>query len=309
MPWCICTDMAEHRPLSFRAALAAAAAVVTAVAIGACSPPQARTEPDVVVIETIVQTVPAVPAAPGHDAAASPGVSGDFDGFDSFAGQLPARVGLAIVPVGGGQAVTAGTLPADVAWSTIKVPLALAAVAADPAQVGNAAAAITASDNAAAQAMWDSVGGGTSAAAAVQQVLGRFGDPSTVVQSEVTRPGYTAFGQTLWPLASQAQFAAALPCHHDTAPILALMGQISPDQSWGLGTLPGARFKGGWGPDPTGGYLVRQFGIVDTGTGQVAVAVAAAPTTGTFEDGIAVLDRVASWLAPRLAATNLDSTC
>ncbi|WP_072816269.1 hypothetical protein [Rhodococcus zopfii] len=301
--------MDEPRRRNIRAALTAAAAVVTAVAVGACSSPQARTEPDVVVIETVFETVPSVPAALGSGAAASPGVGGGFDGFDAFAAQLPARVGLAIVPVGGGQAVTAGTLPADLAWSTIKVPLALAALAADPAQAGNAAAAITVSDNAAAQAMWDSLGAGTSAAAAVQQVLARFGDPSTVVQPEVTRPGYTAFGQTLWPLTAQAQFAAALPCHPDAEQVLALMGQVSAEQSWGLGTLPGARFKGGWGPDPTGGYLVRQFGIVDTGTGQIAVAVAAAPTTGAFDDAIAVLDRVASWLAPRLAATTLDNPC
>jgi hypothetical protein len=273
------------------------------VALSGCSAP-AQNEPDVVVIETI--TVPAVPTQPVLPEAAGTAVGG-LDQFDAFAQQLSARVGLAVVPVGGGQALTGGDYMSGVAWSTIKVPLAIAALGVDSAQIGNATAAITASDNPAAQAMWDSLGSGAPAATAVQQVLAGYGDVTTRVQPEVVRPGFTAFGQTLWPLVDQAQFAAALPCREDAAVVLPLMGQVSPDQSWGLGRLPDARFKGGWGPDEAGGYLVRQFGIVNTGAGQVAVAVAA--DSGTFEDGIAVLDQVATWLAPRLAALNVGATC
>jgi len=273
------------------------------VALSGCSAP-AQNEPDVVVIETI--TAPAVPTQPALPEAAGTAVGG-LDQFDAFAQQLSARVGLAVVPVGGGQALTGGDYMSGVAWSTIKVPLAIAALGADSAQIGNATAAITASDNSAAQAMWDSLGSGATAATAVQQVLAGYGDLTTRVQPEVVRPGFTAFGQTLWPLVDQAQFAAALPCREDAAVVLPMMGQVLPDQSWGLGRLPGARFKGGWGPDEAGGYLVRQFGIVNTGAGQVAVAVAA--DSGTFEDGIAVLDQVATWLAPRLAALNVGATC
>jgi hypothetical protein len=46
-----------------------------------------------------------------------------------------------------------------------------------------------------------------------------------------------------------------------------LMGQATADQRWGLGTLPGARYKGGWGPSPDGRYLVRQIDIIDTPSG------------------------------------------
>ncbi|MFV9431593.1 hypothetical protein ACNJ7K_24045 [Rhodococcus aetherivorans] len=275
------------------------------IALGGCSSPT-QNEPDVVVIETI--TAPAVPAPAASPDAAGAAVGG-LDQFGAFAQQLAARVGLAIVPVGGGQALTGGDYMSDVAWSTIKVPLAMAALASDPTQVDNATAALTVSDNSAAQAMWDSLGSGVAAATAVQQVLAGYGDVTTMVQPEVVRPGYTAFGQTVWPLVDQAQFAAAMPCRDDAAAVLSLMGQISPDQSWGLGRLPGAHFKGGWGPDESGGYLVRQFGVVDTASGQVAVSVAVAPDSGTFEDGIAVLDQVATWLAPRLAALNVGTVC
>lgn len=306
--------MAEFRRSNTRIhLLAVAVAAVVTTAVGACSPPPGNDEPDVIVIETITESVGPAPAVPpataGPGMGVGVGVGGGLEEFDAFARQLPAQVGLAIVPVGGGQVITGGTVMTDVAWSTIKVPLAIAALTADPAQAGNAAAAITASDNDAAQAMWDDLGSGTAAAAAVQQVLTEFGDPGTVVQPQVTRPGFTAFGQTIWPLTAQAQFAASLPCRGAADEVLTLMGQVSPDQSWGLGALPGARFKGGWGPNPSGGYLVRQFGVADTAAGQVAIAVAAAPTSGVFEDGIAVLDRVASWLAPRLAALTVGSTC
>ena len=41
------------------------------------------------------------------------------------------------------------------------------------------------------------------------------------------------------------------------------MGRIVPEQRWGLGRVPGIRFKGGWGPSerPEGGYEVIQVGI------------------------------------------------
>lgn len=134
------------------------------IALSGCSSPT-RNEPDVVVIETI--TAPAVPAPAASPDAAGAAVGG-LDQFDAFAQQLAARMGLVIVPVGGGQALTGGDYMSDVAWSTIKVPLAMATLAADPAQVGNATAALTVSDNFAAQAMWDSLGSGVAAATAVQ---------------------------------------------------------------------------------------------------------------------------------------------
>jgi hypothetical protein len=49
------------------------------------------------------------------------------------------------------------------------------------------------------------------------------------------------------------------------------MGGVVPEQRWGLGTLPGIRFKGGWGPSEDGGYDVIQVGIA----GEAVIALAA----------------------------------
>ncbi|MDH6284099.1 hypothetical protein [Prescottella agglutinans] len=290
-----------------RGALALVGAAIVAVAVTGCASPAG--EKTVVVVETITEVVDAPAPRPQPVAGGIASRAGGLEGFNEFAQRLPAQVGIAVVPVGGGQALTGGTLSTDVAWSTIKVPLAIAALAADPSQIGNATAAITTSDNQAAQAMWDSLGGGTSAAAQVRQVLTRFGDPATVVQSQVTRPGYSAFGQTEWPLISQAQFAAMLPCSDDAETVLSLMNRIASDQDWGLGALSGAQFKGGWGPGPSGQYLVRQVGIVESASGRVAVALAAAPTSGTFIDGIAALDQVTRWLGDRLSTLSAGAGC
>ncbi len=53
------------------------------------------------------------------------------------------------------------------------------------------------------------------------------------------------------------------------------MSQVAPNQTWGIGDIAGAEFKGGWGPSPSGKYLVRQIGVLTTPAGKVAVAIAA----------------------------------
>jgi hypothetical protein len=126
-------------------------------------------------------------------------------------------------------------------------------------------------------------------------VLRQTGDPTTV-QSQRVRPEFSAFGQTEWPLAEQARFTSAAVCDNANEPIFALMGDVQADQRWGLGTVPGSRFKGGWGPSPTGSYLVRQMGVLATPKGLVAVALAAQPASGRFEDGTAALTEMAAWL-------------
>lgn len=271
-------------------------AVIGAALVGCSAPVQEES--------AVVDTTVAAPSSTGQEAAV-----GALHDFATFAQELPGRVGLTIVPVGGGQAITGGDLMSASAWSTIKVPLAQAALAVNPVNVDSATAAITASDNEAAQTMWDTLGSGTVAAAAVRSVLASHGDPATIVQPEVVRPGFSAFGQTEWPLVNQAQFAATLPCDDSATTVLSMMEQIDPSQAWGLGKLPGAQFKGGWGPDEAGGYVVRQFGIVDTANGQVAVAIAAAPDSGSFDDGTVILDRIALWLEPHLAQLSFGTVC
>lgn len=207
-----------------------------------------------------------------------------------------ARVSVAVAGTAG--SMTAGTLPTgQPAWSTIKVPLAVAALRQDASRVATVSQAITVSDNAAAQMLWDGLGGGEQAAGAVEAVLHEGGDPVTRVQPAVTRPGFTAFGQTTWPETAQAEFARSLPALAGAEPVLADMAGIAAGQDYGLGSLPQARFKGGWGPDETGAYLVRQFGLV----GETGVALAVMSADGGYESAQVVLTELAQLLAPQLS--------
>ncbi len=230
--------------------------------------------------------------------------------FTAMAQRLSGSSGIAYLPVGStGAPTTLGGWSSGVAWSTMKVPVAIAAVRADGARPAAATSAllrraITASDNAAAEALWARLGSGTKAAAATSAVLRDGGDQATVVPAARTRPGFTAFGQSVWSLSQQARFAAALPCVKGGAPVLSLMGQVTSSQRWGLGTLgSSARFKGGWGPGTSGGYLVRQFGVITLPRGgQLAVALANEPADGSFATGTANLTALTRWLQARLGS-------
>jgi len=218
--------------------------------------------------------------------------------------KLHAVAGIAVSAVGNGQApIMLGDWEHGPAWSTIKVPLIIAALRQEnPPTVTDAmTAAITESDNAAAESIWASLGDPVTAARKVDAVLRLTGD-STTVQSQKVRPEFTAFGQTDWSLTDQARFTSVAVCDSANAPVFALMGRVQPDQRWGIGTVPGAQFKGGWGPSPTGSYLVRQLGVLPAPNGRIAVALAAQPASGKFDDGTAALDEMASWLTAHLGA-------
>lgn len=229
----------------------------------------------------------------------------------SFAGlerRLGGTSGVAVSGVGLRQPVSElGSLREGVAWSTIKVPIALAIEARfggapPPATQDLLTSAITASDNAAAEALWATLGPPDVAGATVQQVLAAAGDTSTRVETRVLRPGFTSFGQTVWSLEAQQRFVAGLSCLANAQPVLALMQQVEGDQRWGLGTLGfGTRFKGGWGPDPAGRYLVRQMGIIRLPNGRlVATSIATIPADGSFGTGTASLGAVAQWVASHI---------
>lgn len=164
----------------------------------------------------------------------------------------------------------------NTAWSTIKVAIAIAALRHSPNDPNLPAfvdSAITYSDNDTALQLWNSLGDGETAATAVEQVLAEGGVTGVKVLSQVTRPGFSPFGQTdLTPL-QEATFAKHLPSIPGAEPVLAKMGQIIPAHAYGLGEIDGARFKGGWGPGEQGGFDARQFGIVSTSCGDVGVAL------------------------------------
>ncbi|WP_231989809.1 class A beta-lactamase-related serine hydrolase [Mycobacterium sp. 852002-51057_SCH5723018] len=213
--------------------------------------------------------------------------------------RLRAVVGVAVSAVGSEQQpIVLGDWESGPAWSTIKVPLVIAALRErnPPEVTGAMTAAITESDNAAAESIWAGLGDPVTAARKVEAVLRGTGDPTTV-QSQKLRPEFTAFGQTDWSLIHQLRFTSVAYCDSANAPIFGLMGRVEPDQRWGIGTVPDALFKGGWGPSPTGSYLVRQLGVLAAPNGRIAVALAAQPASGTFEDGTAALTEMATWLA------------
>jgi len=217
--------------------------------------------------------------------------------FESLERELGGRSGAAF-SVGGGRVTQVGTLVGGPAWSTIKVPLAIAALG-QPGAGPLAEEAITVSDNDAARALWELLGPPGAAAAAVESVLAAAGDPETRVQTEVVHPPYTSFGQTEWTLAAQQRFAAGLSAVPGAEAVLDLMRRIVPEQRWGFGAVaPDAAFKGGWGPDDRN--LVRQFAIFELSGRTVAAAIASEPADGTYEAGAANLTRIAEWVMREL---------
>lgn len=243
------------------------------------------------------------PDAVGQDSSVQSNAS-----FQKLSKKLGGQVGLAWAPVGrGGEVTSLGSFESGPAWSTIKVPIAVAV--AKSADGGGSSdlqhdmrRAITASDNAAAKRLWKRLGDPDEAAAATQQVLREAGDSQTEVQSQVTRSEFSAYGQTDWSLENQARFAAGLTCLPEAEPVLDLMGDVVSSQRWGAGNVGAStRVKGGWGPNESGEYLVRQMAIMTLAGGeQVAVAMASAPEDGSFEAGTRDLTKLAEWASENI---------
>ena len=175
----------------------------------------------------------------------------------------------------GGPVETDGELRESRAWSTMKVPVIVAAIAAGRADWEAIEAAITRSDNNAARRLWDRLDDG---AAEVEAVLRTAGDDRTTLEHDPDPRGYSSFGRTVWSLTGAMAFYGALARGEllpeaDTERVLDAMGRIVAEQRWGLGQIPGIRFKGGWGPSeqPEGGYEVIQVGIA----GPRVIAIAA----------------------------------
>ncbi len=187
----------------------------------------------------------------------------------------PRQVGVAIAPIGSDQVISFGSLKAGRAWSTMKVPVSLAAQRERGPEVAKMEdKAITFSDNDAAGELWGVLGGGRASVDAVTAVLREGHDTRTHVSSEIDDPPSYP-GHTSWALRDQAVFGAHLPCFRDSENIIRLMSQVAPNQQWGIarvGREKGAvtAVKGGWGPatSKSSGHLVRQLGIITTADGQ-----------------------------------------
>lgn len=268
------------------------ASAVTLAAAGcvlsACGPSEA---PPTIVVTSTEFVAPQPESASSRTGAPEVPAATDAQSLADAAVQAASAWGTAGIAVGGGDGiVAAGFQDASPAWSTIKVPIAIAALRVDQTAAGDAAAAITYSDNEAAQRLYSVAG-----SQETNNVIAEMG-LSAQVNTAPVRPEFSTFGQTALSVRDEALMANSLACVPEAGQVLQLMGQVDPGQSYGLGMV-GGMFKGGWGPDTAGMYQVRQFGLIPRTDGTYApVALTALPADGSYESGQRMLSAMAQAL-------------
>lgn len=193
-----------------------------------------------------------------------------------------------------GRVRSAGTLGTTPAWSTIKVPLAVANNDPSPAAARWRRLSLRDSDNTAADHLWRGLGTTEAArASALTTVLRRGGNPHTPVPSRQLFPPHSVAGQTLWSTAEQVGFLQQLRCLPRAGQVITEMSQPGPVQQWGLATRPGSVTKAGWGPTRNGrGFEVRQFGWFERDGARIPVAVAVRGESSTFASTRMILESV-----------------
>ena len=210
--------------------------------------------------------------------------------FAALQHSLHGPAGFAIAS--NGRVWSTGKKQIDFAWSTSKIPVTIAALKVDKSEhmIMRAHDAITISSNSEAHAMWEMLGGYEKSAAAVTEVLRAGGDNNTVVNYEDNN-----FGLTPWANSDAAIFADHLPCMDDALNVYSLMGAVHESHRWGLGTIKGVHFKGGWGPVDTG-YIVRQMAVIPAGDGQFfGISIMVESKSGQIR-GQDDLTTIANWL-------------
>lgn len=250
--------------------------------------------------------------------------SGATASFQQLASSLPGRVEIAVVPLDSGSAEVLGSDEAAHGWSTTKVPVLVSLLRARGSEgltsqeQAWAQAAITESDNQSVLNLFGDLerlkGGLDGASEYVDSVLRASGDSETVVATAQPPVGAaTTFGQTEWSPGEAVKFFRALDLgcllpSSQTSYVLGLMQNIEASESWGLGSagFSSVAFKGGWGPE-SGGYLVRQSGIIEPGSSSGA-AVAIVAFAPSFAAGTDMLTRTASWLNRHLVLTSRSNT-
>lgn len=230
--------------------------------------------------------------------------------LDSLGERLGAQVGGTIGRPGA-EPLVAGSLQSGPAWSTIKVPITLEVIdeaggtaGLSSARQSEIAAALTASDNEAAAALFEGLvsrnGSIAAASEAVTQTMREAGDPETVVSTQ-GRGTFSSYGQTEWTLPAQHAFMSGLvggcvSTEDARSLVLGQMRSVTSD-TWGLGSVGApALWKGGWGPGLDGRYLVRQMGAVEISGVQHVVTLAVIPDSGDFGAAQSDATAVAQWL-------------
>lgn len=184
------------------------------------------------------------------------------------------------------------------AWSTVKVPIAVLAAAAEfeeGAYVnGLIHSAITSSDNMSAAELWRLLGGGASAARQLEDLLAPYGGVEVRTLAREFSP--TPIGLIAWPLAGQAEFSSHLPCLKGAEVVYQAMGEVVPWQVDGLGSIEGTHFKGGWSAEQNLGsrpYTYRQLGVLEVEDGVIGMAVIAHPEDGSHDTAVQMVDDLA----------------
>lgn len=239
---------------------------------------------------------PAPAPTPAYSTAASPevfDVTGTLqalrDNLDAIEEETGTELGISLYDGHvNGYTGTIATLPS---WSTVKVPIALAAQqhcdVSDAALETLIEASIEWSDNDSASTLLQCVG-------------------TQHVEEEVAEAGATidvnsAFGRSEWPLASAARYGWYLSTRDEDNEVIIAMHNVIDEQQWGLGALDDAAFKGGWSGDRLdGSWHSRQFGFVPMDGAALGVAIAARSPEGSYADTIEALDQLTAVLAEQL---------
>lgn len=226
-------------------------AALTLFTVSACS-----SEP-----ETGTASVPATASpAPNPDS-----VRTQLDrAVDKTARKYHAKVGVAISA--GDDTIAVGDKGKGPVWSTIKVPIAIAALK-DGADKSLVDLAIKESDNDAAYSLWSQVQWHEgSADKAVEEMLEDYGSHADIHN--------TAFGYSTWSLKDQAVFGAELPCIEEADYVHKVLKDIVSWQKIGLSKEERTRAKSGWGLDEDENeYTYRQFGVHEVTGKRVGVAL------------------------------------
>lgn len=243
-------------------------------------------------------------ARPAATPEVAPSAPPDLAGVVSDASGV--REGLVVAPLAGGPVRVFGSVRAPHAWSTIKPVIAVAVAREHPftaAQAAQVEAAIANSDNAAAEALFADLGPRPRANDALDAALELAGD-STPVNRARTRPEFSTYGQTEWPLAEAGRFYRALAngClagPRATRTILGAMGSVTAagGSTWGLapaGFAPLA-FKDGLGPESgLDDYTAEQYGIVGAARSSGYVIGVVAETGGGSAEAEAAVTELAT---------------
>ncbi|MBG6122625.1 hypothetical protein [Corynebacterium aquatimens] len=231
-------------------------------------------------------------ADPARVAAPKPALGIDAGELDaalaSIAQETNTTVALSLWD--GTNEIRGGTLRSLPAWSTEKVPIALAAqehCALDRAMLDQLITnAITMSDNSSTDLLYGCLGDSMTAARLVGEQVGRSG--ADVYMDPM-------WGVTQWPISSQAHYAYYLSTLPADNLVTDSMSKVVPQQSWGLGRIEGMHFKGGWNDSELdGGYDDRQMGFFTVAGSTYGVSIGARSEAGSMTDTVKALNKMAA---------------